>query len=165
MRGNDVFRGLQNGFFITSIRLRKILRYGDQINETGKLIGSCQFTTSPFRFLFSCHICFLPIFCFQLSKVAFQNEGGVLEVDLEEREVLVENHVVVEVKVVVVDTTLAQDMTALEKENVFAQEEQHPDHDHSEMMIQIPSQRKKMPRSKGPLPEGAILMPVFQQHR
>lgn len=30
-------------------------------------------------------------------------EGGVLEVDLEEREVLEKNHVVVEVKVVVVD--------------------------------------------------------------
>jgi hypothetical protein len=29
--------------------------------------------------------------------------GGVLEVDLEEREVLEKNHVVVEVKVVVVD--------------------------------------------------------------
>jgi hypothetical protein len=40
---------------------------------------------------------------FSYPKEHFKMEGGVLEVDLEEIEVIDKNHVVVEVKVVVVD--------------------------------------------------------------
>jgi hypothetical protein len=56
-------------------------------------------------------------------------------------------------------------MTALEEENVFAQEEQHPHHDHSENDDRDSVKEKEDAQVKAPLPEGAILMPVFQQYR